>query len=189
MKRILILLMLLYSFTSNAQNITYDAIISVDWSDYPFSVVEMLMDNGLKYLGKLPVDDLLDPKEKNRESLYTLIYGYENIHNITVSAAVAVDEMCVNNISTYWPLVKLRFMYETKNIFQTFSEKIKSECKKHDSGFYVGPNSLTFVIDKELLDGKPSYIILIYHMTEEMLEEIENKADKLFNLLHKLLEK
>jgi hypothetical protein len=183
MKKLTIIVALLFSLTCNAQDITYDSIISIDWNDHPFSFVEMLTDKGFKYMGKLTIDDQLDPSEQTRETLYNLIYGYNNVQNPIVVVNVVVDEMCINNISSYWPVVKLRFSYESKNIFNKFSEEIKSACGESDMGFYNAPNSLTFAIDKELFSGEPSYIILIYHMSKEMLEEYKNEVKKMLEQL------
>lgn len=185
MKKLTIIFTLLYGLTCIAQDITYEGLISTNWNDHPFSIVEMLTEKGFKYMGKLPIDDPLDSSEETRESLYNLIYGYKNALNPIVVVNVVVDEMCINNLSSYWPVVKFRFKYESKDIFNKLSEEIKSASGESDMGFYIAPNSLSFIIDKELFSGEPSYVILIYHMTKEMLEENINAAKK---MLEKLIE-
>jgi len=179
MKKLTIFFALLFRLTCNAQDITYDGIISTNWNDHPFSIVETLTEKGFNYMGKLSLDDPLNPNEQTRSSLYNLIYGYKNVENPIVVVNVSVDEMCINNISSYWPVVKLRFLHESKNIFNKLSEEIKSACGEPDMGFYFAPNSLTFVIDKELLSGEPTYVILIYRMTKEKFEENKNAAKKM----------
>lgn len=183
MKKLSLIFAFLLSLTCHAQDITYDDIISLDWNDHPFSVVEMLTEKGFKYMGKLPIDDPLDPSEQNRETLYSLVYGYKDVLNPIVTVNVAVDEMYINNISSYWPVLKLRFMFESRNIFNKLSKEIKSACGEPDLGFYISPNSLAFAIDRELFKGEPSYVILIYHMSKEMLEEYKNAAKKILEQL------
>jgi len=186
MKKLSLIFALLLSLTCHAQDITFDDIISLNWKDHPFSIVEMLTEKGYKYIGKLTIDDPLDPSKHNRETLYNLIYGYKDVQNPIVIANVAVDELYINNISSSWPALKLRFMFESRNIFDKLSEEIKLECEESDLGFYIARNSLTFAIDKELFSGEPSYIVLIYHMSKEMLEEYENAAKK---ILEQILDK
>jgi hypothetical protein len=185
MKRIIITVIfaLLLGLSSNAQNITYDGLISINWNDHPFSIVEMLMEKGFNYMGKLSIGDPLDSSVQTRESLYNLIYGYKNLQNPNVVVNVVVDEMCNNNISSNWPVVKLRFTYKSKNIFNKLSNDIKTACGESFFGFYTAPNSLTFAIDKELFGGEPSYIILIYLLSKEMLEENINAAKEMLEQL------
>jgi hypothetical protein len=183
MRKLTIIFALLFSLTCNAQEISFDGIISINWNDHPFSIVEMLTEKGFKYMGKLSIDDPLDPSEQTRETLYNLIYGYKNVKNPNVVVNVVVDEMCKNNISSYWPVVKLRFKHESKYIFNKLSEEIKSACGEPDLGFYIASNSLTFAIDKELLSGEPTYVILIYRMSKEKLEENKNAVKKIIEQL------
>lgn len=183
MKKLSLIFALLLSFSCHAQEITFDEIISLNWKDHPFSIVEMLTEKGYKYMVKLTIDDPLDPSEQNRETLYDLVYGYKDLQNPIVIANVIVDEMHINNISSSWPALKLRFMFESRHIFNKLSEEIKLECEESDLGFYIARNSLTFAIDRELFNGEPSYIVLIYHMSKEMLEEYENAARKILEQL------
>lgn len=183
MKILTIIFALLFSLSCNAQDITYDDIISINWNDHPFSIVELLTEKGFEYMGKLSLDDVLDPSEQSRESLYNLIYGYKNVENPIAVVNVIVDEMCINNISSYWPVVKLRFSPVSKNVYNKLSEEIRSACGEPDLGFYIASNSMTFAIDKELLMGEPNYIILIYHMSKEMLEENKKAAIRMLEQL------
>jgi hypothetical protein len=179
MKKVSIIFVLIFSLACHAQDIKYDDIISLNWKDHPFSIVEMLTEKGYKFMGKLAIDDPLEPSQQTRETLYNMIYGYMKDQNPISVANVSVDEMCINNISSTWPVVKLRFTHENKNIFNKLSDEIKSACGQPDMGFYIAPYSLTFVIDKELLSGEPNYIILVYYIPKEMLEEFKKVAKEI----------
>ncbi len=180
MKAIPLLIALLIGINCHSQNITYDDLISIDWNDYPFSAVEMLIDKGFEYFDKQTIGESFGAGEQTRESLYELIYARPEPKS---GAFVCVDEMSSDNLPPDLPVIKLVFTYESKSAFTELSDEIKSKCGEPYLEFYVSPDSVTFIIEKELRDGEPWYSILIYHMTKEEFEEIRKAVEEILKEL------
>ena len=179
MKTVLILLTIILSLTCQAQGISYKDLTEVDWNDHPFSLVELLIDKGFEFDQQRTLDgDLFEHEREDKESLYELTYLKINESN-AIGAYVCVDKLNSNELSDNLPAIKLRYMYQSKESYIQLSDEIKEACGEPDMGFYVSSDSLTFVLDKELIDGVPSYYILIYVMSKESMEEMKKAVKKL----------
>ena len=124
------------SLYCNAQNITYNELIKLDWSDHPYSIAELLIEKGFKFGGRQIIQgELLRPEESIRETHYQLSYTNVSEHNI-MAAYVCVDELNRGNISDQYPVVKFRFMQPSKARYENLSNEIKSACGDPEMGFY-----------------------------------------------------
>lgn len=179
MKRVSILLAFLYGFTCHAQSITYEDLLSIDWNDHPYSVVELLLDKGFVFSEKRALEDIFVPGEEDSESLYELSYGYLEGNNLVMGAFVCFDESNSGNIPTSMPLLQLVFMHESKNVYTEICDMIKKAYPEPDSGFYFAPNSLAYSFKKEIVEGKPAYYIYIDYLTKEKIESIKKKLNEL----------
>jgi hypothetical protein len=178
-KLLMMLFSLVIGFTSSAQDISYDDLNSIDWNEYPFSLVELLLEKDFEFIDQSPVDEILETEGSARESFYQLTYAYLNEFDLLAAAYVLVDEVNTDNIPTPMPVLKLRFWHQNKNEYTILSDEIEAKCGEPSSGFYIGDNSSAFIIDKELLDGEPNYYINLYHLTKDEFDEMEALIDSL----------
>lgn len=173
---------LIISFSSPAQDISYDDLSSIDWGDYPYSLVELLLEHDFEFIDKNLVDEILGLEDRARESYYQLTYAYLEDLDLQSAAYVVVDEMNAESLPATMPVLKLRFWYQKKSEYIRLSDEIKSACGEPNHDFYIGDNSTAFIIDRELLDGEPNYYILFYHMTMEEFEEIKKLSDQILEM-------
>jgi hypothetical protein len=184
MRTLTILFTLIYGFTCHAQNISYDDLSSLDLNNYPFSVVEILLDNGFEFAEKRSIENSPDIDGNTSDSLYELSYSYSEGLNLIMGAFVCADEMNSDKIPTSMPILKLVFMHEKKDLYIELSDEIKKACGEPDSGFYFAPNSLAYNFKKELVEGEPVYYIYIDFLTKEKFEAMKMKLNELLEMMN-----
>lgn len=181
-KILLTLFSLVIAITSYAQDISYDELSSIDWNDYPFSLVELLLEKDFEFVNQDLVNEMLETEGAPRETFYQLTYSYTKELNLLGAAYVIVDEANTNSIPSSMPVLKIRFWHQNKNEYIRLGNEIKSACGEPINDFFIGENASAFIIDKDLIDGEPNYYINFYHITKEELEEMKKLSDQILEI-------
>ncbi|GJM64953.1 hypothetical protein [Persicobacter diffluens] len=178
-KLFIVVFLTITSLTATAQDITFEDLTKINWNEYPFSAGELLTEKGYLYNDKALLQSALTPNEGPRDSFYQLIYT--KLSEVDEMAAyLVVDEIAKGNLPLQMPVIKLVYMNKNKDKFIKLSNEIKEACGDPELEFYFGPNSLAFVIEKQLMEGTPIYSVLAYRMSKKDFDNMQNQLQEAF---------